>query len=259
MTRFDWRNPLLLLGSGLCVLMLGAPLLGLATRALMRGLPGRIAGLPQALSLSLFTTSLALLITLTLGTPLAYILAKRRFRLRWLVNLLVELPIVLPPAVAGLALLVTFSENGLLGAPLAPLGITIPLTTTAVVLAQVFVSTPFYVRAATVGLQSVPVDLEDAARVDGAGERVLFWRITLPIAARAVLAGAVLSWARAVGEFGATLLFAGNLRGATQTMPLLIQNLLERGDLDGAMWAGLVLVGVALLTLAASRLLASAR
>jgi molybdate transport system permease protein len=207
---------------------------------------------PDAIYLSFITTTVTVVLTLGFGTPLAYILARWRFRGRRLLNVLVELPIVLPPAVAGLALLLTLGRRGLFGPVLAQFDITVPFTTMAVVIAQTFVAAPFYIRAAQVGFQGVPREIEDAARVDGAGGLSLFFLVTVPLAARALGAGIVLCWARALGEFGATILFAGSLQGRTQTMPLLIYNILER-DVDAAVATGLLLVGFALIALLISQ------
>jgi molybdate transport system permease protein len=203
----------------------------------------------QALLLSVVTTAISLALTVIFGTPLAYTLARRNFRGRRVLRLFVELPIVLPPAVAGLALLITFGRRGLLGAPLDDLGIRITFTAVAVIMAQVFVAAPFYIRSAIAGFERMPQELIDAARSDGAGEWAVLWAIILPIASRSLVAGAILSWARALGEFGATLLFAGNLTGRTQTLPLLIYGLFER-DIDAAIIVGVVLIAVALVALA---------
>lgn len=212
-------------------------------------------GVLSAIGLSLVTTTIAITLIALFGTPLAYRLARGRFPGRRLALVLVELPIVLPPAVAGLALLLAFGRRGIFGPLLEQAGISLPFTTAAVVLAQIFVSAPFFVRAAHVGFQEVPRELEDAALVDGASSFALFRHITLPITRRALGAGLILSWARALGEFGATILFAGSLEGRTQTMPLFIYNIFER-DLNAAIWAGVLLVGLALLALLASHALA---
>jgi len=212
-------------------------------------------GVLSAIGLSLVTTTIAIALIALFGTPLAYRLARGRFPGRRLALVLVELPIVLPPAVAGLALLLAFGRRGIFGPLLEQAGISLPFTTAAVVLAQIFVSAPFFVRAAHVGFQEVPRELEDAALVDGASSFALFRHITLPITRRALGAGLILSWARALGEFGATILFAGSLEGRTQTMPLFIYNIFER-DLNAAIWAGVLLVGLALLALLASHALA---
>jgi molybdate transport system permease protein len=160
---------------------------------------------------------------------------------------------VLPPSVAGLALLLVFGRGGLLGGPLAAMGVTLPFTTAAVVLAQVFVAAPFFVRSARVGIAGVERALEDAARVDGANEPgVLRW-ITLPLSAPALTAGLVMCWARALGEFGATIMFAGNIGGRTQTLPLLVYGQFQSDDLDAAIAAAVVLVIAALAALVAVR------
>jgi molybdate transport system permease protein len=242
--------------TGLAFLALPIAALGLRaiqTRAWESG--GLDDALFAALWLSAFTTALTVALTAALGTPLAYVLSRRQFRFKRLVNLLVELPIVLPPAVAGLALLVTFGRRGLFGPTLTALEINLPFSTAAVVLAQAFVAAPFYIRAAQLGFSAVPAEIEEAARVDGAGGPTLFRHITLPLTGRALTAGLILCWARALGEFGATILFAGSLQGRTQTLPLLIYNAFER-DLDTAIWAGLLLVGCALLALFIAGLLA---
>jgi len=202
----------------------------------------------DAIYLSLITTIGTVALTLVFGTPLAFILARWRFRGRRLLNVLVELPIVLPPAVAGLALLLAWGRQGTLGTFLAEIDIILPFSTFAVVMAQTFVAAPFYIRAAQVGFQGVSREIEDAARVDGASDLALFWRITAPLASRSLGAGIVLTWARALGEFGATILFAGSLQGRTQTMPLLIYNILER-DINAAIMTGVILVGLALIAL----------
>lgn len=246
--------------SGLLLLLLALPLLALLVRAVQTQAWQQTpeAGVSVAVGLSLITTVITALLTLLLGTPLAYVLARRDFPLKRWIGVLVELPVVLPPAVAGLALLVAFGRRGLLGPALDGLGISLPFTTAAVVLAQTFVSAPFYVRAAQVGFQSVDREIEDAGRVDGAGGLTLFRLVTLPLAGRALGAGLALSWARALGEFGATILFAGSLQGRTQTMPLLVYNILER-DINAAIWTGLLLIGLALAALLIARWLGSSR
>lgn len=205
--------------------------------------------------LSLRTTFVSIILMVLFGTPLAYVLARRQFRGRRLARVITELPIVLPPAVAGLALLIVFGRRGILGGALQAIGLNIPFTSLAVIIAQTFVASPYYIRAAQVGFGDVSRDLEDAARVDGATEWNVFWFITLPIAFRALSAGLVLAWARAMGEFGATILFAGNLRDRTQTMTLLVYDVFQR-DLDAAIWTGLLLIAVALVTLLLSQWLA---
>ena len=191
--------------------------------------------------------------TLVLGTPLAYALARVRFPGRGLVDALVDLPIVLPPAVAGIALLMAFGRRGLLGPPLSAAGIGLAFTPWAVVLAQCFVAVPLYVRAARAGFMGVDPELERTAYTLGESPLATFWRVTVPLAFPSVLTGAVLCWARALGEFGATIMFAGSFRGRTQTMPLAIYAALET-DLGAALALGTILVGVSLLVLAVVRL-----
>jgi molybdate transport system permease protein len=235
------------------VLLLALPLAALLLRSLEARAWERTGefGIPEAIGLSLATTLMTALLTILLGTPLAYILARWRFAGQRLLTVLIELPVVLPPAVAGLALLVAFGRRGVLGSALASVGISLPFSTAAVVIAQTFISAPFYIRAAQVAFGGIEREIEEAGRVDGADGWALFWRITLPLAGRGLAAGLTLSWARAMGEFGATILFAGSLQGRTQTMPLLVYNVLER-DINAAIWTGLLLVGVALAALLAS-------
>jgi molybdate transport system permease protein len=240
--------------SGLMILFLLLPLLGLANRAALADV-GAIwaqdgAAIVDAVALSARTTALSVLLIFVFGTPLAYVLARAAWlaRVAWLRRLLialVELPMVLPPSVAGLALLLTFGRRGLVGPTLSLVGVQLPFSVWAVVLAQVFVAAPLYIRAAQVGFQAIDPQLEEAARVDGAGPWALFSRITLPLARRALTAGLLMSWARALGEFGATILFAGNLQSRTQTMPLLIYTIFER-DLDAAAWTAALLLVLAL-------------
>ena len=236
--------------AGIGILFLSAPIGVLALRTIetqaWQTLDGSLV--PNAIYLSFISTSITVVIILLFGTPLAYILARWHFRGRRLINALVELPIVLPPAVAGLALLLTLGRRGVLGPLLEQFDIILPFSIAGVVVAQTFVSAPFYIRSAQVGFKMIPREIEDAAKVDGASSRQLFAFVTLPLATRSLGAGIVLAWARALGEFGATILFAGSLQGRTQTMPLLIYNILER-DIDAAVTTGLILVGFALLAL----------
>jgi molybdate transport system permease protein len=244
----------LIIGSAIAILFLALPQLALLLRGIQsrgwEGLPN--AGISEALFLSLTTTALSSLVTIAIGTPLAYVLARWRFAGRRLLIVVVELPIVLPPTVAGLALLITAGRRGLFGPLLESVGITLPFTTAAVVVAQTFVSAPFYIRAAQVSFAAVPRELEDAARVDGASGLKLFRQITLPLSATGLAAGLTLSWARAVGEFGATILFAGSIIGRTQTMTLLVYNVLE-SNLDAAVWVSLILLGLAFTALLLSQ------
>jgi molybdate transport system permease protein len=202
----------------------------------------------QAISLSLLTTLISLGLTIIFGTPVAYLLARYQFPFRRTIDTLLDLPTVLPPSVAGVALLMAFGRRGLLGEWLEVWGIHIAFTQVAVILAQTFVAAPFYVKAAIIGFGSVDQDLEQAAALDGAGGWQVFRFITLPLSWTALLSGAVMTWARALGEFGATIIFAGNYPGRTQTMPLAIYLGFEL-DLDVALTLSVILVGCSFLVL----------
>ncbi len=242
--------------AAIAVGLLALPIVALLGRALLSGaLAGALTdpAVVDALKLSLVTTAISLVITIVLGTPLAFVLARRRFTGAPLVEAIVDLPIVLPPSVAGLALLLAVGRRGLLGEPLGALGIELPFTTVAVILAQTFVSAPFYIRAARSGFVGVDSDLEDAARVDGGDEWAVVRRITVPLAAAALTSGLVLSWARAMGEFGATIMFAGNIGGLTQTLPLVVYSEFQ-SSLDASVAAAAILVLAALGVLVAVRI-----
>lgn len=202
----------------------------------------------QAISISLKTTTITTLLTILFGTPVAYLLARRRFPMRRAVDTLIDLPIVLPPAVAGVALLITFGRQGVIGSWLDNLGIQIAFTQVAVIMAQAFVAAPFYVKAASIGFATVDAELEQAAAIDGAGTWQTFRHVTVPLAWAAMLSGAVMTWARALGEFGATILFAGNYLGRTQTMPLAIYIGFEL-DLNVALTLAAILVVLSFLVL----------
>jgi molybdate transport system permease protein len=238
------------------LLFLIIPIVALIIRAIQTQAWQEMAGgsLVPAILLSLFTTAISVLLTVLIGTPLAYFLARREFIGKPFISVLVELPVVLPPAVAGLGLLVAFGRRGLFGPALEAIGLSLPFSTAAVIIAQTFVAAPFYIRAAQVAFQTADPEIEAAARVDGADGLVLFWEITLPLSNRALGAGLALSWARALGEFGATILFAGSLQGVTQTMPLLIYKEFER-NINAAIWTGLLLVAFALTCLLLARYL----
>jgi len=203
----------------------------------------------SALKLSLVTSLVCVALALVMGTPLAYIQAHWKFRGKLLLDLLVDLPVVLPPSVAGIALLLAFGREGLIGGWLNKAGITLPFTTTAVVMAQLFVSAPLLVRSARVGFAAIDPQLEEAAKVEGASNWNVFRLIMLPIAGRALLTGIILTWTRALGEFGATLLFAGNLEGKTQTMPLAIYVGFEQG-LGIALVLSVILLAVSITLMA---------
>lgn len=202
----------------------------------------------QAIHLSLVTTLISTLLTLLFGTPLAYWLARRRFRGHAAIDTLLDLPMVLPPSVAGIALLVAFGRRGLFGAYLSAAGIDIAFTSTAVVLAQMFVAAPFYIKAAIAGFGGVDHDLEQAAALDGADGWAVFRYVTVPLVWPMLFGGIVMSWARALGEFGATIIFAGNFPGRTQTMPLAIYIGFEL-DLNIALTLSVILLVISFLVL----------
>ena len=180
-----------------------------------------------ALKLSLATSAVSIVVIVLVGTPFAYLLARSNSAFLKIVDSLVELPILLPPVVAGVAMLMAFGRRGVLGAALEDVGITLPFTTAAVILAQIFVASPFYVRAAKIGFQSVAREYEDTSQTLGVSPWWTFWRLSLPMAGPSLITGLTLAWARAMSEFGATIMFAGNLTGKTQTMPLAIMTTME--------------------------------
>jgi len=219
-----FRYPWLILAALPLTLFLLLPLASLLLRAVPATILTTVTteSVRRAIQLSLFTSAVSTGLTLLLGTPIAYLLARRRFRGRVLLETLIDLPMVLPPAVAGLALLLTFGRRGSLGVYLTALGISIPFTPVAVVLAQMFVAAPFYVKAAMAGFTGVDRELEQAAALDGATAQQIFRHVTIPLAWSGIMGGLIMTWARALGEFGATIIFAGNFPGRTQTMPLAI-------------------------------------
>ncbi len=231
------------------------PFVGLVDRALQDGRTFellRTEAVRDALTLSLWTATLTTIVAGVVGTPIAYALARSRFPGRSLLDALIDLPIVLPPTVAGVALLTAFGRRGVLGEPLEQwTGFTLGFSTTAVVMAQLLVATPFFMRSAISGFQAVDAQLERVAYTLGASRVKTFFRITVPQASPALLAGLVLCWSRAMGELGATLIFAGNLQGRTQTMPLAIISAFEGSSLGlaGAISLSIILVVVALAVL----------
>lgn len=243
-----------LLVGGLGALLLAIPMAVLLWRGVDAGFAGYLAdpSVIAAARLSIFTSATSVLATLLLGTPLAYVLARWSFRHKAVVEAIIDLPIVLPPMVAGIGLLLAFGRNGLLGGPLHALGIHLPFTTAAVIFAQAFVSAPLYIRATRLGFAAVRPDLIEAAYTDGATESEIFRHVMLPLAGRSMLNGLILSWARAFGEFGATIIFAGNLQDFTQTMPLVIFTGFET-NLGVALSLSLLLILISVLILLALR------
>ncbi len=226
------------------LLFIGLPVLALLIRAAQHGnfLTGLVSDLAlTALRLSLITSGISMGIILLVGTPFAYLLARNTSWILRIVDSLIELPIVLPPVVAGVAMLMAFGRQGVLGPVLETLGIGLPFTTGAVVFAQIFVAAPFYIRSAKLGFQSVARDYEDISQTLGISPWGTFWRLTVPLAAPSLLTGFALAWARSLSEFGATIMFAGNLMGKTQTMPLAIMTAME-SSLDSALALSVLLL-----------------
>ena len=241
----------LLVPASVAVAFLVLPLVGLVLRAPWPDLLPQLASpeVREALRLSLVSATLATLVSLLLGVPLAWVLARSAARGRSVLRALVTVPLVLPPVVGGVALFTVLGRRGILGSWLdATFGLTIPFTTTAVVIAETFVAMPFLVISVEGALRAADARFEDAAATLGADRWTTFRRVTLPLVAPGVAAGAVLCWARALGEFGATITFAGNFPGTTQTMPLAVYLALQR-DPDAAIVLSLVLLAVSLATL----------
>jgi molybdate transport system permease protein len=240
--------------SGGLLLLVALPLAGLlftaTPRQLLAGLADPLVG--PAVRLTLLTTMTSVAFVVACGTPLAWVIARRRARVWRVLETALELPVVLPPAVAGVALLLAFGRRGLLGPALSTLGIGLPFTRAAVVLAQSFVAAPFYLQAAIAAFRRIDPDLLLAARTLGASRARLFFTIAIPVSLPGLASGATMCGARALGEFGATLMFAGNMTGRTQTLPLAIYTALE-SDLRTAQSLSIVLVAVAFALLVAIR------
>jgi len=211
----------------------------------------------QAIGLTLFTTPISTALCVLLGTPVAQMLSRKRRTIHYVADTIVDLPTILPPSVAGLALLLAFGRHGLLGSPLfSVLGIRIAFTQVAVILAQAFVSAPFYIKSASIGFATVNRQLKEAACLDGAGPWELFGYVTVPIAWPAIVSGVVMCWCRALGEFGATIIFAGNYPGRTQTMPLAIYLGFEL-NLNTALTLSAILIGFSFAALVVVKMLLS--
>ncbi len=255
------RSPfqaLLVLASAIAFTFLLLPLVAIFLRVAPGDLIGGLGNeeVREALLVSLKTSAIAHVIILVVGTPVAYLLGTRNFRGRGLLITLVELPLVLPPAVAGIGLLAAFGRRGLLGDSLDVLGISIPFTQIAVVLAIVFVASPFYIRQAIAAFASVDRTLLDASRTLGSGPARTFWRVAMPLAAGGLAAGSSLAFARGLGEFGATIIFAGSFAGVTRTAPLAIYAELDR-SFESALALGALLIIVSVVVLVAVKALTS--
>jgi molybdate transport system permease protein len=237
--------------AGFLLLLVVLPVLGLFATSpgdLVQGLTDPLVG--PAVRLTITTTTISLLLVIGCGTPLAWVLAHRHGRPWRIIETIIQLPVVLPPAVAGVALLLAFGRRGLLGPALAEAGIGLPFSRAAVILAETFVAAPFYVQAAVAAFRRLDPDLVLVARTLGASRPRVLFTVAIPMSMGGLAGGAAMSWARALGEFGATLMFAGNLSGRTQTLPLAIYSALE-SDLRTAQSLSVVLVVVAFALLVA--------
>ena len=257
---FLWEDKL---ASGLAVAALALlagfvslPLLSLVVwtvdKAAWRAMTSPVA--VDALLLSIRTTAITMAVLLVVGTPAAYVLARANFRGNRVLNTLIDVPVVMPPSAAGIALLLAFGRLGLVGQYLDVFGVTLTFTTAAVVMAEVFVAAPFYVRQAATGFAAVDRTIEEAALVDGAGRATVFFRVTVPLAFLALVSGALTAWARALGEFGATIIFAGSFRGITQTIPLAIFAEFQ-SDIDAAVALSVLVLSYAFAVILAVRYL----
>lgn len=243
--------------AGLVIGFLALPPLALVLRIHPMDAVSQLSGpvARDALLLSLETSLIAQAIIVLVGTPAAYLLARHRFRGRGIVLTIIEMPLVLPPAVAGVGLLAALGREGLLGQGFEALGVTIPFTEAAVVIAVIFVSSPFFLRQAIATFASADPSLVEAARTLGASPWRVFRRVSLPLARAGLVVGLTLSLARGLGEFGATIIVAGSIQGITQTMPLAIYAELNR-DFDSAIAMSVVLLIASLVVLATARVLA---
>ena len=245
MIRAVWFRTLLVLCLAAALLFLTLPVVAIFVDSSPADLIDSLGepGALDALWLSLKATAVSLAIILLVGTPAAYLLATRSFRGKAAVVTLIELPLVLPPAVAGIALLAAVGPSGILGGTLGAAGIELSLTTAGVVVALTFVASPFYVRQAMAAFAAVDRTLLDASRTLGASEARGFLRVMIPVALPGLMAGTALATGRALGEFGATLMFAGSFQGITQTVPLAIYDRFST-DFDSALALSAVLVAV---------------
>lgn len=264
MPRLPWNGPWGPAGAAataIYLLFIGVPLLALLIRAVQQenflaGLTSELA--LQALRLSLITSLISMAVVVLVGTPFAHLLARSNSWPLRVIDSVVEMPIVLPPVVAGVAMLMAFGRQGILGPALSGLGISLPFTTGAVIFAQIFVAAPFYIRSAKLGFQSVPLDYQEVSQTLGVSPWRTFWKLSLPLAGPSLLTGLALAWARAISEFGATLMFAGNLTGRTQTLPLAILTAME-SSLGTALSLSILLLAGSMVVLVALGLLSRRR
>jgi molybdate transport system permease protein len=237
--------------ASVAVLLFALPLLGLVWRAPWSSAWREISAQParDALRLSLLTSCAATVVAILLGVPLAWVQARIDYPGKRVVRALTTLPMVLPPVVGGVALLLALGRRGIVGGQLGRIGVHLPFTTAGAVVAETFVAMPFLVLTLEAAFRNADRQLEEAARTLGAGPFSVFRRVTLPLVAPSLVAGTVLCWARALGEFGATITFAGNLQGSTQTLPLFVYIKLEGSNPDSAIVLSLVLLAISLAVL----------
>ncbi len=236
-------RPIALISYGVCIIFILLPLLSLVFSGDVEGQVLRNKALAEALAVSAKSTVLMMLTVILLGTPAAYAYARVPFKGKSLVNVVMDIPLVLPPAVAGLLLLMTFGRRGLAGAMLYDYGIQLPFSLAAVIVAQVFVGLPIYIKTVAEGFAAVDEHLELTAMTLGDSRFKAFRRITLPLSSGSIYTGAIMAWARGLAEFGATIMFAGNLRGRTQTLPLAIYSAME-SDMGVALGIAQIMVGL---------------
>jgi molybdate transport system permease protein len=232
------------------VLLILIPVLMLFTRTSVQELVKNISQeeVTQAIRVSFRTTLISVGLIILLGTPLAYLMGRHEFRYKKMLDTLIDLPLVLPPSVAGLALLLTLGRRGLIGGWMDDNGIQLAFTVAAVVIAQIFIASPFYVRAASLGFAGIDAEIVQAAQLDGANRWQIFRYIIVPLSRFALFSGIMMCWARALGEFGATMIFAGNFPGRTQTMPTAIYLGFER-NLESAITLSVILVVISFFSL----------
>jgi molybdate transport system permease protein len=255
-TRISIPALLVVLFFALAVLYIALPVLSLFIRVDPGSLPALFHDpvVRDALWLSLLTTMITTALVVLIGTPIAYVTARYRYPGKEIIDSVIDLPVVMPPAVAGIALLMAYGRLGVAGQYFDVFGITFAFTTAAVVMAQLFVASPFYIRQARTSFEDVDDTLENAARTLGASPVRTFFCVTVPVAMNGLVSGAILSWARALGEFGATIMFAGNFQGVTQTMPLAIYMAMY-SDLNASLVLSLILVVVSFAVIVAVKLL----
>ena len=238
---------------------IGLPLVGLVVQAIIgEGIVDALTGtlVVDAMLVTLVSSLTTVVIIFIVGTPLAYVIARTNFRGKRIVDITIEFPLVLPPTVAGLGLLMVFGADGLIGKLIASIGIEIPFTIVAVILAQTFVAAPFYIRSARIGFESINPMYEHLSRTLGRSQMWTFWYISFPLALRSIIAGLTLAWARAISEVGATIVFAGNFPGRTQTLSLSVISGLEI-SLSFALAVSLLLISIAIAILVLVNILAN--